>query len=149
MVSDMSFSSASVAAAIALLLAGAASASELVYQPKNPSFGGNPFNSSHLLGIANAQNDYDAPRSSVRPGSSIGDSQADLFVRQLQSRLLSGLATQVTDAIFGPNPQERGTIRFGSQEITFVRGLESIALTIFDADTGTTTEVSVPVLQIQ
>lgn len=145
----MSNSPKLLATIAALLIGGSAAASELVYQPVNPSFGGNPFNSSHLLGIANAQNDYDAPGSSGSAGSRIGDSQADLFVRQLQSRLLSGLATQVTDAIFGPNPQERGTITFGSQQITFVRGVESIALTIFDSDTGTTTEVSVPVLQIQ
>lgn len=145
----MSNSPKLLATIAALLICGSAAASELVYQPVNPSFGGNPFNSSHLLGIANAQNDYDAPGSSGSAGSRIGDSQADLFVRQLQSRLLSGLATQVTDAIFGPNPQERGTITFGSQQITFVRGVESIALTIFDSDTGTTTEVSVPVLQIQ
>lgn len=145
----MSNSPKLLATMAALLIGGSAAASELVYQPVNPSFGGNPFNSSHLLGIANAQNDYDAPGSSGTAGSRIGDSQADLFVRQLQSRLLSGLATQVTDAIFGPNPQDRGSITFGSQQITFVRGVESIALTIFDSDTGTTTEVSVPVLQIQ
>ena len=27
---------------------------DMVYQPVNPSFGGNRFNSGHLLGIANA-----------------------------------------------------------------------------------------------
>ncbi len=31
-----------------------ARASDLIYQPINPSFGGNPFNSSHLLALANA-----------------------------------------------------------------------------------------------
>ena len=37
---------------LSLSLAAAAPASaEIVYQPINPSFGGNPFNSSHLLGI--------------------------------------------------------------------------------------------------
>lgn len=138
------------ALAAALLLGagvGPAGASELVYQPINPSFGGNPFNSSHLLGIANAQNDFTAPGSGGSTPGSAGLSQGELFARQLESRLLSGLASQVTDAIFGPNPQESGTITFGEQTITFVRGLESIRLTIFDERTGQTTEIEVPSFQ--
>mgnify|MGYP005998218697 CR=1 FL=1 len=34
---------------------------------------------------------------------------------------------------------------FGDQTVEFVRGLDSITLTIFDATTGTTTEVVVPI----
>ena len=45
------------------LAAEPAAAGDLVYQPVDPSFGGNPFNSAHLLGIANAQNDYKDPSS--------------------------------------------------------------------------------------
>jgi curli production assembly/transport component CsgF len=59
---------------------------------------------------------------------------------------LSGLASQVTDAIFGPNPQDSGTVQFGEQTITFVRGLESIVLTIFDDRTGESTQIQVPTL---
>ena len=122
-----------------------ANAQELVYEPVNPSFGGNPFNSSHLLAVANAQ-DQTEPPSSADPRS---NPQADLFVRQLQSRLLSGLAAEVTDAIFGENPQESGRVVFGDQTIEFVRGLDSITLTIFDAATGTTTEVVIPLFSVQ
>lgn len=122
-----------------------ATAQDLVYEPVNPSFGGNPFNSSHLLGIANAQDDTEAPGS----GEVSDQTQADLFVRQLQSRLLSGLASEVTDAIFGDNPQESGTIEFGDQTIEFNRGLDQVRLTIFDAATGQTTEISVPLFAPQ
>jgi curli production assembly/transport component CsgF len=124
---------------VALALAGTAAAQELVYTPVNPSFGGNPFNSAHLLGIANAQDDTEAP------SSASGDPQADLFIRQLQSRLLSGLASEVANAIFGEDPQDYGRVVFGDQTVEFVRGLDSITLTIFDATTGTTTEVVVPI----
>jgi curli production assembly/transport component CsgF len=110
------------------MLAAPALAQDLTYQPINPSFGGNPFNSSHLLGIANAQNDY----------------QADIFARQLQSRLLSALSSQIVDAIFGENPQESGTISFGGQTIQFVRGLENVTLTISNDDSGETTTIVVP-----
>ena len=135
----------SIAAAMVVYSTQAAVAQELVYEPINPSFGGNPFNSSHLLAIANAQDDNDPP--SDANGSS--NPQADLFVRQLQSRLLSGLAAEVTDAIFGENPQESGRVVFGDQTIEFVRGLDSITLTIFDAATGSTTEVVIPLFTVQ
>ncbi len=131
--------------AVMWLGVSAAGAQELVYTPVNPSFGGNPFNSAHLLGIANAQNDTD----SRAGGSSSRDAQADLFVRQLQSRLLSGLAGEVTNAIFGDDPQESGRIVFGSQTIEFFRGLDSITLTIFDSDLGTTTEIVIPLFAVQ
>jgi len=38
-----------------------AHATELVYEPINPSFGGNPLYSAHLLGVANAINDHKPP----------------------------------------------------------------------------------------
>ncbi|MEX0343207.1 MAG: curli assembly protein CsgF [Erythrobacter sp.] len=115
-----------------------AQAQDITYQPIDPTFGGNPFNSSHLLGVANAQNDY------RDPSSSRNSSQADIFARQLQSRLLSALSSQIVNAIFGENPQESGTIRFGGQTIKFVRSLESVTLTIIDDDTGEVTEIVIP-----
>ena len=46
-----------------LLLLGAtqAGATELVYYPINPSFGGNPNNAPGLMSIAQAQNGFKAP----------------------------------------------------------------------------------------
>jgi curli production assembly/transport component CsgF len=128
---------------LALCVGGAlhtapAHSQDLTYEPINPSFGGNPFNSSHLLGIANAQNDYRDPRSTSN------SSQADVFARQLQSRLLSALSSQIVDAIFGENPQESGTIRFGGQTIVFVRGIDAVTLTITNDETGEVTEIVIP-----
>ena len=132
--------------AFLVLLPGHVSQSaELTYTPINPSFGGNPFNSSHLIGLAEIQNQY-VSSPSFSAGSA-GLSQSDLFVRSLSSRLLSALAGQVTDAIFGDTPQESGTIVFGDVTVDFQRGLEFISLTIIDASTGSVTEVSVPILQ--
>src|SRR5688500_6946324 len=42
-------------------LNGAAAAGQLTYRPINPSFGDDPFNSAHLLGIANANDWYKDP----------------------------------------------------------------------------------------
>src|SRR4051794_38769067 len=90
-----------------VLLAHAAHAQQMVYTPINPSFGGNPFNSSHLLALANAQNLHQPKQEKPIP-----QTQADLFANQLQSQLLSALASQVTKSIFGDNPEQQGTISF-------------------------------------
>ena len=115
-----------------------AMAQDMVYQPVDPSFGGNPFNSAHLLGIANAQNDY------KDPAAQQSNSQADVFARQLQSRLLSALSSQIVDAIFGENPQESGTISFGGQTIDFNRSLTEVTLNITDDTTGEVTTIVIP-----
>lgn len=125
---------------LALSVAGStAAAQDIVYEPVNPSFGGNPFNSAHLLGIANAQNDFRDPRTATT-----SNSQADIFARQLQSRLLSALSSQIVDAIFGENPQESGTISFGGQTIDFMRSLESVTLNIRNDETGEVTTIVIP-----
>ncbi|KWV91855.1 hypothetical protein AUC45_11780 [Erythrobacter sp. YT30] len=118
-----------------------ASASDLVFEFTNPSFGGNPFNSAHLLAVANAQNNTTDPDAVDR------SDPAQQFLRTLNSRLLSALATQVTDLIFGENAQDTGTIRFGDQEVSFVRGIESVTLTITNFADGSVTEIVVPLLQ--
>ncbi len=50
---------------LALLCASPlASAGELIYQPINPSFGGDPFAGSYLLGKAQAQDTHKDPSAS-------------------------------------------------------------------------------------
>lgn len=135
------------------LLAPAVLAQDLVYTPINPSFGGNALNSGHLLSIANAQRDATARDANDGTGTGGGDgtidngpTDADLFVRQLEGRLLSALAGQVTEAIFGSNPQDGGLVTFGTTTVQFDRTLDSITLLITDALDGTVTEIIVPQL---
>ncbi len=129
-----------IAVCASAVLASSAAGQELVYQPNNPSFGGNPFNSAHLLGVANSQNGYEAPE---EPEDQ--QTQSEIFLRQLQSRLLSGLAGQVTEAIFGEDPQDQGTIAFDDQVINFVRGLDSVTITVDDLTLGATTTIVLPI----
>lgn len=80
------------ATGLALLCATSlASAGELVYQPINPSFGGDPFNGSYLLGKAQAQDTHEAPGTSrYEPLSA-----TERLVQSLQSRLISQLISDV------------------------------------------------------
>ena len=125
-------------AGMAVIFSTSDVAEDMVYQPINPSFGGNPFNSAHLLGIANAQNKF------KDKSSGSGSSEADIFARQLQSRLLSALSSQIVEAIFGENPQQQGTIEFGGQTIEFVRGLDQVTLTITNDESGEVTTIVIP-----
>ena len=131
---------AAFAVGLSIAFCSPALAGELVYTPINPSFGGNPFNSSHLLGIANAQNKF------KDPSSTSNSSQADIFARQLQSRLLSALSSQIVDAIFGDNAQDHGTVDFGGQTIEWVRDLDQVTLNITNNDTGEVTTISIPTI---
>ena len=80
----------SVSAVILLLTWNQTStASELLHQFVNPSFGGNPGNSSHLLGLASAQNKFqDDGQNAVNP--------LDEFNERLQRSLLGRITSAVT-----------------------------------------------------
>ncbi|WP_093187076.1 curli assembly protein CsgF [Pseudovibrio sp. Tun.PSC04-5.I4] len=135
------------------LSVGSAYSQQLVYQPVNPSFGGYANNTTHLFATANAQKTatisgnkgYGTGSGDGTDGS--GNSLADLFVRQLQNRLIYSLADQVSKAIFGEDPKDSGTVSFGDQKVTFVRGDGSIQLQIIDESTGAVTDITVPILQ--
>lgn len=129
---------AALAAGILIACSSGAIAQQQVYTPINPSFGGNPFNSAHLLGIANAQNNFKDPNA---PDSG---SQSDVFARQLQSRLLSALSNNIVNEIFGPNAQNNGTVDFGGQTISWVNELGQITVTITDDSSGQSTTIVVP-----
>jgi len=117
-------------------------AADLIYKPINPSFGGEPFNSSHLQGLAGTQNLF-------KPESQSGaqqQSQTERFLSQLQSRLYSSLATQVSEAIFGENAQPNGTITFDDQQVVFINDGTTIELVITDFTTGQVTNIVIPTL---
>jgi len=129
-------------AIVASIGSTAASAQELRQQFISPSFGGNPFNSDHLLAIANIH------RPQAPAGATVGLSQQDLLVRQIQSRLLSALSSGLVEAVTGADPGTTGEFVIGDQRITFERTLTEIRLTFFNETTGETTEIVLPVFAL-
>ncbi|TYP62080.1 curli assembly protein CsgF [Stutzerimonas stutzeri] len=77
-----------------LLLSSGLGATELVYTPVNPSFGGSPLNGAWLLGSAQAQNDKKDP-DAVEYDRSAYERPSDLerLTSQLESSLLNDLLT--------------------------------------------------------
>ncbi len=123
-----------------LLVCAASTRADIIYKPINPSFGGDPFNSNHLQGLAASQNQFKPESTNSK------QSDSERFISMLESRLYSGLASQVAEAIFGDNAQPSGTITFDDQTIVFNNTGTSIELTITDLNTGEVTNIVIPTL---
>jgi curli production assembly/transport component CsgF len=138
--------------ALLLLAAGPGRATELVYQPVNPSFGGNPLNGTFLLNQAQLQNDFDK-KSSGASGFSSGWKSAsplDTFQSQLVQRVLSGLADKIVASSLGTSTGtdlSTGNFQFGDYAISVNNTGQVIQVTIQNQLTGESTHVEVPVLK--
>ncbi|MCG8672698.1 MAG: curli assembly protein CsgF [Pseudomonadales bacterium] len=80
-----------------LLISTSVTASELIYTPVNPSFGGNALNGTYLLNSANAQNDLKDPDIEEEEEESDLDDFNDSLQRSLLSRLTSTLTGSMVD----------------------------------------------------
>ena len=79
--------------------------SELLHQFKNPSFGGNPGNSAHLLGLAGSQNQFqDDGREELTP------------LEEFNERLQRSLLGRITSVITGDIVDADGNITPGTFE---------------------------------
>lgn len=72
---------------------GTVSATELIYEPVNPNFGGNPLNGSYLLNNAQAQDRHKDPDREDMLYEQ--PSALDRFTDSLETRLLNQLLTDV------------------------------------------------------
>ena len=126
-----------------LLMAGSLSATELVYTPVNPSFGGNALNGSYLLNQAQAQDRHKDPDFS----SSLSRDPMDYFEESLVRRVLNNLANNIVDDAFGSSdaPLQDGFYQFGDYTVeVLTSGGDSVVVTITDLGTGNATTVEVP-----
>ena len=121
--------------ALALLCASPlASAGELVYQPINPSFGGDPFNGSYLLGKAQAQDTNDPP--SIDRFEPL--SATDRLIESLQSRLISQLISDV-----GSGDINQGSFDSSEFGVVIVDEGGQLSINVTDKATGDVTTINV------
>ncbi len=120
-----------------LLLSTGASATELVYTPVNPSFGGSPLNGAWLLGNAQAQNSKKDPDAIDRSSLLESQSALDRFTSQLESRLLGDLLADVRD-------QKTGSLTTDDFVIRVYNGDDGVLIVeITDRLTGEMSEIIV------
>jgi curli production assembly/transport component CsgF len=130
----------------AFCLAAAASpaaATEIVYTPVNPAFGGSPLNGPHLLNSAQAQNTLTDPNTASR------GTPLEQFNQRLQSVILSRIASSVSGSIVDAS----GNLQTGNIETTdfliqvadavLPDGLPGLRITTTDKATGASTSFTV------
>ena len=89
----------SLSLACGLALAGAAAgASELVYVPVNPNFGGSPSNGPGLLASASATSKH---QTGLGGASSLNQTPLEQFNQTLERMMLSQLASAATSKLMG------------------------------------------------
>jgi len=114
-----------------------APASELVYTPINPSFGGNPFNANWLLDSAQLQNRFEE------------EYERDLmeeFEERLISQVLYRMSRSIVEEVFGEygTTIEPGHYEIGNYHIDISTDGVVITVVIVDIVTGDTTTIEVP-----
>lgn len=135
--------------AFALLCTQPALASQLVYTPVNPNFGGSPLNGTWMLGEANANNfRYLTPPNSNNGQTGVnGISPSEQFQSIVTSALLGQIAQQISQDILGQNAMDSGSFNVGGESVTFNRQGGQVNITLTDPTTGGTTNISVPIPQ--
>lgn len=111
------------------------SATELVYSPVNPSFGGNPLNGTWLLGNAQSQNSHRASSSGYKSSQS-GITALQRFTSQLESRLLSQLLTDIQNG-------DSGSLTTDAFIVNIIDDSGVLSIVITDRQTGEVSEVVV------
>ncbi|QAX85788.1 curli production assembly protein CsgF [Pseudomonas sp. DTU12.3] len=120
---------------IGLASATAVQATELVYTPVNPSFGGNPLNGTWLLNNAQAQNDYDDPDLKKRT-TVAGTSALERFTSQLQSRLLGQLLDNISTG-------NTGSLSTDAFIVNVVDDSGALTIEVTDRASGEVSEIQV------
>ncbi|AQQ01362.1 MULTISPECIES: curli assembly protein CsgF [Pseudoalteromonas] len=110
---------------IIITLSFSATATEIIYTPINPSFGGNPLNANMLLSKAQAQNKHKAPV--------IEKGYADQFKDSLERTYLNRMVREITDMAFGEDPENS----IFNQDSIFMSGDYQIEIITSTTDTIT------------
>jgi hypothetical protein len=125
--------------------------SDMVQAFKSPAFSGIGF-SSHELTVENlARTRKQASKDQAKADAETAKVTAqntplNAFINNLQARIYSQLASQVTDAIFNANGATFGVINLqGGSTVTWQKNGDMVTLYIVDPSTGNTTTIQVPV----
>lgn len=116
------------------------SAQDLVYQPANPAFGGNPYNYTWLLSSANAQNTFTDPNAALREQ----ESELERFTSRLNSQFLGQVSRSSFTEQFGEDGLAPGSYTFGSLAVDIYPSEEGLVINILDTNTGEQTQIIIP-----
>ena len=136
---------------IGMLFCASAFAGDLVYNFKSPAFSGVGY-SSHVLTIENLthqrkkdiQAKIEADQREAERAAK--NTNVNKFLANLESRIYAELSKQISDKLFGENPQESGTIDLLGNTISYQMTDSLVTLDVLQSD-GTNTKVEIPIAQ--
>ena len=133
------------------LIIATAYGSDMVHSFKSPAFSGVGY-SGHEITIENLartrkQNAKDVAKAEAEQVKiQSQNTPLNNFINNLQARIYSQLAAQVTDQIFNASGSNFGIINLqGGATVTWTKFGDMVTLYIFDPATGNTTQIQVPV----
>ena len=139
-----------ILAVVMIVTSSIGHASELTHSFNSPSFSGAGY-SQHALTIyqleqAAKQRQDDRRRQEIAAAlRAEQNSPGNQFTQAFQSLVYSQLAKNLSDQLFGENPQNNGTLTFSNVTIGWVRSGSEVSMTITDRSTNSVTTITVPV----
>jgi hypothetical protein len=125
-------------------------ATDLTYGFKNPSFSGVNA-SAHWLTIDNQEHARskeiaDAIQAALKEKAAAANNTIlAKFINNLESRIYSQLAAQLTQNLFGENPQPSGSFTIDGNTVSYNKDTATNTLTMTITDgTGNTTTIAIP-----
>ena len=134
---------------VGMFFISAATAGDLTYKFNNPSFNGIGY-SSHVLTIENLTHTRRAEIKSKLESAAREierekeNSNVNKFFAHLESRISAELSKQISDKLFGENPQSSGTIDLLGNTVAYEMTDDLVTLNVTQAD-GSVTKVEIPV----
>ncbi|HEY4652541.1 MAG TPA: curli assembly protein CsgF [Pontibacter sp.] len=119
-----------------------ASAQDLIYQARNPAFGGDTFNYQWLQSSAQSQDKLKDPTAAT--GGLLNRNPLQDFKDNLNRQILSQLSRQFVVSQFGEDGLQPGSYTIGDYQIEVTEGGSGINIQITDSMTGDRTTVTVP-----
>ena len=133
-----------------LLISSSSLATDLTYGFKDPSFSG-VNTSAHWLTIDNQEHTRskeiaDAIQAALQAKAAAAQNTIlAKFINNLESRIYSQLAAQLTQNLFGENPQSNGSFTIDGNTVTYNKDTATNTLTMTITDgTGNTTTIAIP-----
>lgn len=135
---------------VMLFVIGTAHSSELTFNFNSPAFSGAGY-SSHVLTIYQLEQSARQRQEDRRRQEAAAalraeqNSPGNQFTQAFQSLVYAQLAKNLSDQLFGENPQNNGSMTFSNVTIAWVRAGSEVSMTISDRATNSTTTITVPI----
>lgn len=134
---------------VGMFFISAATAGELTYNFKSPAFNGIGY-SSHVLTIENLTHTRKADLKAKEESRlreierEKENSNVNKFLANLESRIYAELSKQISEKLFGENPQTSGTIDLLGNTVSYEMTDDMVTLNVTQTD-GSFTKVEIPV----